>query len=108
MMTLDEYLEMYRKNPTPAAIKGDGPSLKDYPHEELESKVIQILEAAGHAWRGHSFKNQGWAVLMVWKSYYKEHPIVVFVTDKSTTACMRNLLRKIVREEVAWSEDKYA
>ena len=83
MMTLDEYLEMYRKNPAPAAIKGDGPSLKDYPMEELESKVVQILEASGHAWRGHSFKNQGWAVLMVWKSYYKEHPIVVFVTDKS-------------------------
>lgn len=89
--------------------EGDGTgTLKDIPLEELFDEIVNILTLESHAWRGYSIKNQGWARLLVWKTYYQDTPYVVFVTDKSVTACMRSLLRKVARNEVSWVKDKFA
>jgi len=70
--------------------------------------LVNLLEAAGLYWRGQSFSNRGWAVLLVVKAAKGDTPYVGFVTERTTTACMRVFLRKLGEGSVNWKPDKFA
>jgi len=69
---------------------------------------VNFLERDGLTWRGESFKNNGWSVLLVVKVSEGKTPLVAFVTERSATACMRVFLRKLEEHTINWVPDKYA
>jgi len=69
---------------------------------------VNFLEAEGLAWRGESFKNNGWSVLLVMKVTRDKIPLVAFVTERSTRGCMRVFLRKLLDHTLNWVPDKFA
>ena len=69
---------------------------------------VNLLDDKGLTWRGESFKNQGWSVLMVLKVAQGTTPLVVFITEKDTTGCVRVLLRMLEEGLLELREDKFA
>ena len=88
----------------------DGP----VPKEELltiwkwDYLKVNLLEQQGLAWRGESYKNQGWAVLMVLKVAKGSTPYVVFITEQNTRACMGRAIKMCEEGTLDLREDKYA
>lgn len=88
----------------------DGP----IPRQELldlwkwDQLKVNLLEEVGLAWRGESYKNQGWAVLMVLKVARGNTPYVVFITERTTTACVQVVLRMLGEGLLPLREDKFA
>lgn len=77
-------------------------------HMEFEGWLINLLEDKGLAWRGHSFKNQGWATLLVMKVAREGVPQVGFFTEQTTTGCVRVFLRKLAEGSIPWKRDQFA
>jgi len=93
-----------------AKLEEEGP----LPREDVKTwwrwivHIVNILEAMGLHYRGESIKNQGWATLLVLKVARDGVPLVVFCTERDTTACMRRVLRELDAGTIQFREDKYA
>ena len=74
---------------------------------QYHTYLVNLLEQRGYAWRGESFKNQGWAVLLVVKAAREHVPVVAFITGADTTGCMRIFLRQLEEGLVEWRQDQY-
>lgn len=70
--------------------------------------IVNFLEDKGYIWRGHNIRNQGWSVLLIVKAAHGDIPLVAFVSERTTTRCMRVFLRKLADGEVNWQKDKFA
>lgn len=70
--------------------------------------LVNFLERERLQWRGTSFKNNGWSVLMVMKVARDKVPLVAFITERSTRGCMRVFLRRLNEHAVNWVPDKFA
>lgn len=68
----------------------------------------QILKPYGLTYRGESFKDQGWSTLLVVKLARDVTPLVVFVTERGATGCMRVFLRQLEENRLELREDKFA
>lgn len=69
--------------------------------------LVNLLEAVGYFYRGESFKAQGWSTLLVLKAAREGTPLVVFVTERTPTDCMRVCLKMIEEGRVPWREDRF-
>ena len=91
----------------------DWPNDGPIPREEVlslwrwDNMKVNLLEGLGLTWRGESFKDQGWSVLMVLKVAKGMTPLVIFITERTTTGCMRVLLRQIDQGALELREDKF-
>lgn len=72
------------------------------------SYILNILEGLGLAWRGQSIKNNGWSVLLVLKVARDGIPLVGFITERTTTDCMRVALTRLREDRMTWTKDKFA
>ena len=70
--------------------------------------LVNCFEQRDWIYRGESFKDQGWAMLLVVKGAHEGTPLVAFVTEKTPTDCMRVFLRMMDEGRVEWREDKFA
>lgn len=75
---------------------------------EFVEYLANLYERLGLVRRGESFKNQGWAELLVAKVARDGVPLVAFITAQTTTDCMRVFLRQLDENMVQWREDKFA
>lgn len=70
--------------------------------------LVNCFEEVGWVYRGESFKDQGWATLLVVKGAHEGTPLVAFVTERTPTDCMKVFLRQMDEGRVEWREDKFA
>lgn len=91
-------------------IPEEGPLARDDVRvwHEFHYYNVNLLEQRGLAWRGESFKNQGWSCLLVVKVARGRIPLVAFITGEDTTGCMRIFLRQLAEGTVEWRDDKFA
>ena len=57
--------------------------------------------------QGCSFSQRGHMVLLVVKATHEDTPYVAFVTEQTTTRCMRVFARQWLEGRVKWHNDKY-
>jgi len=70
--------------------------------------LVNILEGLGYFYRGESWKYQGWSTLLVLKVARDGVPLVVFYTERNTTACMRGLLKQLDEGSAQFRKDQFA
>lgn len=83
------------------------------PRKDLEvwawwfTRLVNVFEDQGWFYRGASIKYQGWSTLLVVKAARQGIPYVVFITERTTTDCMRVFRRLWSENRVEWREDKF-
>ena len=70
-------------------------------------RLVNVLEEAGWFYRGESVKYQGWSTLLVVKGAKDGTPYVVFITERTTTDCMRVFRKQFEENRVNWVPDKF-
>jgi hypothetical protein len=69
--------------------------------------LVNCFEQRQWTYRGASIRYDGWATLLVVKGAHEGTPYVCFVTERTTTDCMRVFLRMMDEGRVEWKEDKF-
>jgi hypothetical protein len=70
--------------------------------------MVNVLEERGFTYRGASIRYDGWSTFMVVKAKHEDTPLVVFITERSTTHCMRAFKRMCDEGDAKWVKDKFA
>lgn len=71
-------------------------------------RMVNVLSELGLTYRGTSIKYQGWSTLLVVKVAREIQPLVVFITERDTTCCMRTFERLLDEGRVEWKTDRFA
>lgn len=69
--------------------------------------LVNLSEAAGWVYRGHSWKESQYLGCLVVKAVVDGTPSVVFTNAKTPVASMRIFLRKMEGDFLEWVPDKY-
>lgn len=69
--------------------------------------LVNLAEAQGWHYDGHSFKENGRFCCLVVKSTIDDIPHVVFTNGQSYTGCVRTFLRKLGEGWLEWVVDRY-
>ena len=69
--------------------------------------LVNIAEADGWAYAGHSVKVGTPMCCLTVKSWHGDIPMVVFTNAQTTTACIRIFMRKLQGGFLEWRPDKY-
>lgn len=70
--------------------------------------LVDFLATRKVTYRGHNIKNQGWCYLLIVKVAIEGIPLVVFISERDPTVCMRIFIRQFEEDRVEWREDKFA
>lgn len=71
--------------------------------------VIMVKDPVKPGWsyNGCSFSQRGPRVLLVVKATHEDTPYVAFVTEQTTTRCVRVFCRLHLEERLEWRPDKF-
>lgn len=69
--------------------------------------MVNCFEQRGWTYRGASIRYDGWSTLLVVKGAHEGTRYVVFLTERSTTHCMRAFRRQLEEGRVEWREDRF-
>lgn len=73
----------------------------------FQEKVIHSNVKPGWSFDGCSFSQRGLNVMLVMKATHEDTPYVAFITEQTTTGCVRTFCRLWLEERVEWYPDKY-
>lgn len=69
--------------------------------------LVNLAEAAGWVYRGHSYKENGGMNILTVRGDLDDIPHVVFTSGRSYTACVHIFLRKLHEGWLEWVVDRY-
>lgn len=70
--------------------------------------LVNLAEAQGWVYRGHSWKESEYLGCLVVKAIVNGVPSVVFTNARTPVNSMRIFLRKLEGDFLEWVKDKYA
>lgn len=69
--------------------------------------IVNLAEADGWHYYGHSFKNSQPLAVLVVKATLDDLPVVVFTSGRDTMGCIRIFIRKLEQGLLEWTKDKF-
>jgi len=85
-----------------------------YEKQDVDSVLLfcfhleDLMSNCGAELRGWNVASLGWCYRLIVKATIDDTPLVAFISERTTSHCMRVFLRQMEEKRVKWSLDRFA